>query len=196
MKIIRDKTTLRVPYIFQDAEAVEIKAGMFVDGRLYAGDIRPETHEILEGVPAPDLFIGNALKYDGGWAIVDAEAIANKMDELKATKLEKVQAEKVRARDAGFMVADTLFDSDISARTSYTELGLRLSQNPAFTTQWKASAGQWVVMDAALYSQVVIAGEAHITAVFAWQAAKEMEIADCETVEELEAVEITYGGGQ
>ena len=114
------------------------------------------------------------------------------VDDVREELLEKVQAEKVKARDAGFMVADTLFDSDISARTSYTELGLLLSQNPSFTTQWKASAGQWVVMDAALYSQVVIAGEAHITAVFAWQAAKEMEIADCETVEELEAVVITY----
>jgi hypothetical protein len=114
------------------------------------------------------------------------------IDSLKADKLTAVQAEKVRARDAGFMVADTLFDSDISARTSYTELGLRLSQNPSFETQWKASSGQWVLMDAALYSQVVIAGEAHITAVFAWQAAKEQEIADCETVEELEAVDVVY----
>lgn len=110
----------------------------------------------------------------------------------KLEKLADVQAEKVRARDAGFFVADTLFDSDISARTSYTELGLRLSQNPSFTTQWKASAGQWVTMDAALYAQVMTAGEAHITAVFAWQAAKEVEIGGCQTVEELEAVVTTY----
>ena len=192
MKIIRDKTTLRVPYIFHDADAVEIAEGMYVNGRLYAGDIRPETHEIVEDVTSPDLFIGNALAYDGGWAIVDAEAIANKMTELKATKLQAVQAEKVRARDAGFMVADMLFDSDISARTSYTELGLRLSQNPSFTTQWKASPGQWVTMDAALYAQVMTAGEAHIAAVFAWQAAKEVEIGECQTVEELEAVVTTY----
>ena len=192
MKIIRDKTTLRVQYIFQDAEVVEIAEGMYVNGQIYAGDIRPETHDLVEGVTAPDLFIGNALAYDGGWSIVDIDAIANKMNELKAAKLEKVQAEKVRVRDGGFMVADTLFDSDISARTSYTELGLRLSQNPSFTTQWKASSGQWVLMDAALYSQVVIAGEAHIAAVFAWQAAKEMEIEDCETVEDLENVNVVY----
>ena len=192
MKIIRDKTTLRVPYIFHDADAVEIAKGMYVNGRLYAGDIRPETYEIVEDVTSPDLFIGNALAYDGGWAVVDAEAIANKMNELKAVKLQAVQAEKVRVRDGGFLVADTLFDSDISARTSYTELGLRLSQNPSLTTQWKASPGQWVTMDAALYAQVMTAGEAHIAAVFAWQAAKEMEIAACETVEGLEAVVTTH----
>ena len=192
MKIIRDKTTLRVPYIFHDADAVEIAKGMYVNGRLYAGDIRPETHEIVEDVTSPELFIGNALAYDGGWSVVDAEAIANQMNELKAVKLQAVQAEKVRARDGGFMVADTLFDSDISARTSYTELGLRLAQNPAFTTQWKASAGQWVTMDAALYAQVMTAGEAHIAAVFAWQAAKEVEIGECQTVEELEAVVTAY----
>ena len=192
MKIIRDKTTLRIPYIFHDADAVEIAEGMYVNGRLYAGDIRPETHEIVEDVTSPDLFIGNALAYDGGWAIVDAEAISKKTDELKAVKLQAVQAEKVRARDGGFLVADTLFDSDISARTSYTELGLRLAQNPSFTTQWKASPGQWVTMDAALYAQVMTAGEAHIAAVFAWQAAKEVEIGECQTVEELEAVVTTY----
>lgn len=192
MKIIRDKTTLRVPYIFHDAEAVEIAEGMFVNGQIYAGDIRPETHELVEGVTPPDLFIGNALAYDGGWAIVDAEAISNKMNELKAAKLQAVQAEKVRVRDAGFLVGDTLFDSDLSARTSYTELGLRLSLNPSFETQWKASAGQWVTMDAALYAQVMTAGEAHIAAVFSWQAAKEVEIGGCQTVEELEEVVTTY----
>ena len=192
MKIIRDKTTLRVPYIFHDAEVVEIAEGMYVNGQIYAGDIRPETHEIVGGVASPDLFIGNSLKYDGGWAIVDAEAIGKKMDELKASRLQAVQAEKVRVRDGGFMVAGVLFDSDISARTSYTELGLRLTQNPSFTTQWKASSGQWVTMDAALYAQVMTAGEAHIAAVFAWQAAKEGEIGECQTVEALEAVVTTY----
>ena len=146
----------------------------------------------------PDLSIeapeGFCVEHMGKYKVVDGALVPefDPFTELKAAKLQAVQAEKVRARDAGFLVADTLFDSDISARTSYTELGLRLSQNPSFTTQWKASSGQWVVMDAALYAQVVIAGEAHITAVFAWQAEKEQEIADCETAEELEAVVITY----
>ena len=192
MKIIRDKTTLRVPYIFHDAEAVEIAEGLFINGQIYAGDIRPETHELVEGVSAPDLFVGNALAYDNGWTVVDAEAVTNKMNELKASKLQAVQAEKVRVRDGGFLVAGVLFDSDISARTSYQELALRLSQNPAFETQWKASQGQWVTMDAALYAQVMTAGEAHIAAVFAWQAAKEVEIGECQTVEELEVVVTTY----
>ena len=192
MKIIRDKTTLRVPYVFYDAEAVEIAEGLFINGRIYAGDIRPETHEIVEGVSAPDLFVGNALAYDNGWSVVDAEAISKKMNELKAAKLQVVQAEKTRVRDAGFLVNGVLFDSDLPARTSYTELGFRLSQNPAFETQWKASQGQWVTMDAALYAQVMTAGEAHVAAVFAWQAAKEVEIGECQTVEELEAVVTTY----
>ena len=192
MKIIRDKTTLRVPYIFHDAEAVEIAEGLFINGQIYAGDIRPETHELVEGVSAPDLFVGNALAYDNGWTVVDAEAVTNKMNELKASKLQAVQAEKVRVRDGGFLVAGVLFDSDISARTSYQELALRLSQNPAFETQWKASQGQWVTMDAALYAQVMTAGEAHMAAVFAWQAAKEVEIGECQTVEELEVVVTTY----
>lgn len=146
----------------------------------------------------PDLSIeapeGFGVEHMGKYTIVDSALVPefNLFTELKADKLQAVQAEKARVRDGGFMVDDTLFDSDISARTSYTELGLRLSQNPSFTTQWKASAGQWVTMDAALYSQVVIAGEAHITSVFAWQAAKEAEIGGCQTAEELEAVVTTY----
>ena len=146
----------------------------------------------------PDLSIeapkGFGVEHTDKYTVVDGALVPefDPFSELKAAKLQAVQAEKVRARDAGFLVGDTLFDSDISARTSYTELGLRLAQNPAFTAQWKASAGQWVTMDAALYEQVVIAGEAHITAVFAWQAAKEVEIYACETVEELENVNVVY----
>ena len=146
-------------------------------------------------IEAPE---GFGVEHMGKYVVVDGALVPefDMFTEIKANKLQAVQTEKVRARDSGFMVADTLFDSDISARTSYTELGLRLSQNPSFTAQWKASAGQWATMDAALYEQVVIAGEAHITSVFAWQAAKEVEIGACETVEELEGVVITYGGGQ
>lgn len=141
-------------------------------------------------IEAPD---GFGVEHMDKYAVVDGSLVPefDQFTELKTAKLQSVQAEKVRARDAGFLVGDTLFDSDISARTSYTEQGLRLAQNPSFTTRWKASSGQWVTMDAALYEQVVIAGESHITAVFAWQAAKEEEIRACESVEELEAVKVT-----
>ena len=146
----------------------------------------------------PDLSIeapeGFGVEHMGKYSVVDGALVPefNLFTELKASKLQAVQAEKVRVRDGGFLVAGVLFDSDISARTSYQELALRLSQNPAFETQWKASAGQWVTMNAALYAQVMTAGEAHMAAVFAWQAAKEVEIGECQTVEELEAVVTTY----
>lgn len=184
MYAVRHKDTKLVSYLLDE---VTITPTGMVTPEFIATDILPGTHELVEVTP-PKVWRGNAWKYDGVWVLLDTAIL----DELKAAKLQAVQAEKVRARDAGFFVADTLFDSDISARTSYTELGLRLSHNPSFTTQWKASAGQWVTMDAALYAQVMTAGEAHITAVFAWQAAKEVEIGGCQTVEELEAVVTTY----
>lgn len=88
-----------------------------------------------------------------------------------------IQAEKVRARDAGFLVDGVLFDSDQSARISYAELAPRLSSDPTFTTPWKASAGVWVTMDAALFARVQAAGTAHIRAAFAWQEARDAEVA-------------------
>ena len=150
MYAVRHKDTKIVSYLLDE---VTITPTGMVTPEFIATDILPGTHELVEVTP-PKVWRGNAWKYDGGWVLIDSTIL----DELKKPMLDAIQAEKVRARDGGFMVGGTLFDSDISARTSYTELGLRLSQNPSFTTQWKASAGQWVLMDAALYSQVVIAG--------------------------------------
>lgn len=114
-------------------------------------------------------------------------------EELKEQKLQSIQQEKIRVRDGGFDIDGTHYDSDLPARMSYNELAVRLQQNPEYTTPWKASEGQWVTMDAALYASVVTYGEAHMTAVFTWQATKEAEINACTTIEQLEAVGVTYG---
>lgn len=46
----------------------------------------------------------------------------------------------------------------------------------------------WVTMDAALFTALQPAYESHISACFAWQAAREMEVAAAQTVAEVEAV--------
>lgn len=110
------------------------------------------------------------------------------LEQVKTAKLDAIQAEKNRARDGGFPVGGVLFDSDAGARLAYLELENKLSSDPTFTTSWKASDGVWVTMDAALYSQVKAAGTAHIAACFAWQAAKEAEVAAALTVAAVNAV--------
>lgn len=110
------------------------------------------------------------------------------LEEVKAGKLAAINAGKNAALDGGFLHDGTLFDSDYKARLAYLELALKLGQNPTYSTGWKASSGNWVTMDAALFAALQPTYEAHIQACFAWQAAREMEVAAAETVEEVEAV--------
>ena len=123
--------------------------------------------------------------------MIDFSKVVTTADKLRIEaekKLAAIQAGKVAARDRGVEVNGVLFDSDLAARMAYNELAIHFQQNPDFSTGWKASAGQWVTMDAALFAQVMAAGEAHIQACFAWQAAREMEVAAAQTVAEVEAV--------
>lgn len=76
--------------------------------------------------------------------------------------------EKKTRLTAGFLVGDTLFDSDSNARLAYAELAMKFQSVPTFTKQWKAANDVWVAMDATMFAQVMVAGEAHITSVFAW----------------------------
>ena len=114
------------------------------------------------------------------------------LEQAKAEKHTAVQAEKSRAAYAGFLVDEVLFDSDLAAQVAYNNLSLRLASDPTHSTDWKASDGVWVTMDAALFAQVFTAGEAHISACFAWQAAKDVEIEAAETVEAVLAISTTY----
>lgn len=98
------------------------------------------------------------------------------LEEALAARAAAIQAAKVAARDAGFRVGGVLYDSDQAARLAYGELADILRDNPAYSTPWRASAGVWVTMDAALYALVVAAGMAHVQACFAWQAARDAEL--------------------
>lgn len=111
-------------------------------------------------------------------------------EELKAKMLCEADAKKKTLLDGGFTLNGITFDSDINARMAYAELGMRISQDPTYSTPWKASAGQWVTMNATLYQQIASAGEAHIGGVFAWLAGVQGAIAAATTVEELMEVEI------
>lgn len=114
------------------------------------------------------------------------------LEALKAAKSAAVQAEKVRVRDAGFLVGETLFDSDNAARTAYLELAMNLQWDNVYTTEWKASEGKWVTMDAVLFMQVKAAGTAHISALFDWQKGKDQVIALAQTAEEVQEISESF----
>ena len=118
--------------------------------------------------------------------VVTAE---DKLENAAKAKFKAIQAGQVKAKAGGIVVNGILFDSDLSARMAYNELALRFSQNPTFSTRWKASTGSWVTMDAVLFSQVMAAGEAHIQGCFAWQEEREQEAAAALAAKDLEALE-------
>lgn len=177
-EIVRANPNVSFPAAWTDAVAQQMGYDFVVPTP------KPEptaTTRVVEGPPEND-----GTRWLQTWAQVDlsTEELAAAEEAKSASvltaaqaKADAIQAEKVRARDAGFLVDGVLFDSDQSARISYAELALRLASDPTFVTPWKASAGAWVTMDAAKYAQVAATGGAHIQAVFAWQAARDQELA-------------------
>ncbi len=119
---------------------------------------------------------------------------------VKQEKQAAIQGEKSRAKNGGFFVDvdgnDVLFDSDNSAQMAYVQAQMKFATDPKYSTAWKASTGTWVNMDKALFEKVMVAGEAHIAACFTWQAQKDAELATAKTIEEVEAIETTYKGGE
>lgn len=124
----------------------------------------------------------------------DGETFTAPVD-LDALKLEAwtiANEEKNRIRDSGFYVNGTLFDSDMAARIAYAELAIHLQADPTFTTNWKASAGSWVVMAAPLLIQVYAVGQQHIQNCFAWFAQKEAAIQAATSAEDLGLISLEY----
>jgi hypothetical protein len=115
------------------------------------------------------------------------------IEEIKNSYLAAAQAEKKRVKDGRFLLDGILFDSDDAANIAYLQLQVKLGANPDYIIRWKASAGVWITMDATIFTSVAAGLEAHYSACFAWQEAKEIEIASCTTAAELEAVSVVFG---
>ncbi len=131
----------------------------------------------------PELVDG---QWTRGWKIRSLNQ--SEIDALFAEKMAAIQAGKVRAMDGGFVHAGTLYDSDANARLAYLELSVKLGQDATYTTPWKASTGVWVTMTAALFAALQTTYEAHIAACFAWQAAREQELAAAYALEDAAAM--------
>lgn len=115
------------------------------------------------------------------------------LEEVKAEALAKIRAEKIRVRDGGVMVGTVLFDTDASARIAYAELSLRMAANPDYAvTDWKASEGVWVSMNAEMFGSLMAAGEAHIAAVFTWQRTMESAVESATTKAEVRALNLSF----
>lgn len=153
----------------------------------------------------PEPVAGKVRWWTGtAWALEDIHPGENPVDpgyepsihDLAAAKLAAINEGKNVALDAGFWHEGVLFDSDTKARLAYLELAVKLVQDPTYSTPWKASRGQWVQMDAALFAALQPAYEAHIQACFAWQAARDQELSLAYAARDragMEAVSVVMG---
>lgn len=156
------------------------------------------TNTIVASIADAQAAYPDAVCVDGdvgaiGWAWDGSQLIAPHADvdinDRAAAKLTAINNGKNATLDGGFIHDGVLFDSDSKARLAYLELSLKLGQDAAYSTPWKASAGQWVTMDAALFAALQPAYEAHIAGCFAWQAAREQEVAAAVAAGDVEALE-------
>lgn len=70
MKAVRRKADNMIQYLFGDDLLVVLNKDGLHTKKFRATDIRPDTHEIIEAVAAPELYVGGALKYTSGkWSI-------------------------------------------------------------------------------------------------------------------------------
>lgn len=104
MKAIKDSTNT-VIYLFDDAYPCEITAAGMVTPDIRALDIKPATHTIEENVPAPEIYVGGALRYDNGWVVCNQDAI----DQARAQAAEMHVAAIVKAMEQ-------LFDATAQSR--------------------------------------------------------------------------------
>lgn len=103
---------------------------------------------------------------------------------------EMIQEKKNKKRDGGFLVDGVLFDSDSAANVAYLNFYTKITQNPSYSTMWKASKGCWVLMDAAKFAEVYAAFESNNTAAYAWQAQMDGTLAAApDTKEALQEIE-------
>ena len=128
-----------------------------------------------------------------GNTIESFETPAEKLNKSLKAAESKMSAEKKAARDRGILVDGILFDTDIEARIAYIEFMLKTIQNPSYSvSNWKASEGVWVTMDAVLFNKLVTALEGRLTSLFNDIKNKEEEIKSKNTSTEVDNVVINF----
>jgi hypothetical protein len=60
--------------IFNDNDVVSLGDLLRVNGKVYAYDVKNTSYVLLNNIPAPEVFVPEALVWDGSWEIVDQAA--------------------------------------------------------------------------------------------------------------------------
>ena len=167
MKIIREIASKKVLYLL-DGDVSITEGGMVADS-VMAYDIKPATHEIVEGDP-PALWIGGGtLAYDGVWTVANQvvydETITTNLATAKASKWEAIKATRDARKSGGALVGTKWFHTDADSRIQ--QLGLVLMGSSVPAVPWKTLDGTFTTMSQTLAGQIFAAVAALDMALFA-----------------------------
>ncbi|MEA2037045.1 MAG: hypothetical protein U9O94_06025 [Nanoarchaeota archaeon] len=126
MKIIREKESKKVLYLLQDTDEV-ILTDKGMSKPLRAFDIRIATHEVIEDIASPDIWIGGGtLSYDTDWGISNQtmydEFMQDRLDKAKQSKLSTVSNLAKTELDKGLVRTDGTFSISESSISSMRNL--------------------------------------------------------------------------
>lgn len=94
MKLVREIATKKVFYLLNDADIAVLEENFSTIGNSRVLDIKSTTHEVVEGVEPPDIFVGGgALSYDTEWAIVNQEVVTKAIKKLSDDFIKEVDKE-------------------------------------------------------------------------------------------------------
>jgi hypothetical protein len=188
MKIIREKATGLVPYLFDSGTEVKI-TDKGLRKPIRALDIKPNTHEILEVAP-PMVIRGGMWKYNAGWELV------NQAD-LTVLKEHK--------QDALTAFAKKYISNAMSDYSEWEAISWPLLIAEAEAYQKDGTVGEYMAAeigvkypDAESLATVIMqrkdAMKALRAGVILARQVKEAAIEAAETLEELNNINITTGG--
>ena len=130
---------------------------------------------------------------DGGGVIEDFETPEEKMEKALKETEQTLSQEKKAIKTQGLLVNGILFDTDDAARIAYIELFLKFMTSPEYVVNdWKASEGQWVVMDYALFGQIMNAWEQQLSSLFTFIKQKETELKSKTSADDLKAIDTKF----
>ncbi|MDL2321307.1 DUF4376 domain-containing protein, partial [Desulfosarcina sp. OttesenSCG-928-B08] len=127
-----------------------------------------------------------------GWRHIDPTAGPG-LESVRAAAMEALRLRKWQAKDAGITVNGVAIDTDDRGQATLTGAATNVLLDPNFTAHWKTNAtddaGQsvWITLDATMIVGLSKALTHYTEACFAVEAAKQAELAACESVDEIQA---------
>ncbi len=173
MNIVREIQSKLVLYMTPE-EVVITDRGMMEPLRAF--DIKPDTHEVVNEVDAPEFFVGGLLSYDGVWAVADQvrydEAFAAVLLRYKQSKLDALAAFRYQKEIGGVLFNGMTVPTDRQSQSMLTGAYNAMQIDPTRIINWKTNMG-YLQLDAATITMLSSVVANHIQSCFT----REMELA-------------------